>query len=104
MLRSADGAAGVVFLAVLLTRSGSLVPSGGVTVAVLTRLPVVEEGTVPVTVNRALLLAGKLTSASISPLPVAVPQLACAVAVQVQVNADSPAGSASCTRALVTSL
>ena len=78
-------------------------PSGGVTVAVLTSAPVVPAGTVPLTVKVALVPTGSVTSASMSPLPVGVPHDAPApLAVQVQVNPASAAGSASCTRALVT--
>ena len=49
--RSACGPAGLVSVASLLPGTGSVVPSGGVTVAVLTSAPVVPAGTVPVTLK-----------------------------------------------------
>src|SRR6187455_3470836 len=84
----------------MLPGTGSVSPGGGVTVAVLTIGSVVPAGTVPVTVNVALVPAGSVTSASMSPVPVGVAHDApAAFAVQVQPNPASGAGSASCTRA-----
>ena len=66
-------------------------------------MPVAADGTVPVTVKVALVPTGSVTSASMSPLPAGVPHDAPApLAVQVQLNPANGAGSASCTRALVT--
>src|SRR5205809_1098568 len=135
MARSACGPAGLVSVAWLLPGTGSVLPKGGLTVAVLiswpvvpagtvpltvkvawvptggvtTALlssgPVVPAGTVPLTVNVAWVPAGSVTSASMSPVPLGVPQLApTPLGVQVQANPASAAGSASCTRALVTLL
>jgi hypothetical protein len=71
--------------------------------AVLLNVPVVAAGTVPLTVNVVLVPTGNVTSASMLPLPAAVPHAAPApLGVQVQVNAASGAGNASCTRASVT--
>ena len=75
IVRSACGPTGLVSVPVLLPGTGSVVPGGGVTVALLSNVPVVPAGTVPVTLKVTWLPAGKLTRASISPLPLAVPQL-----------------------------
>ena len=72
---------------VLLPGTGSVTPSGGVTVAVLSSAPVVAAGTVPLTVKVALVPTGRVTSASMLPTPAAVPHAAPAqLAVQVQPN------------------
>src|SRR6187549_3290223 len=103
MLRSACDPAGLVSVALLLPPTGSVTPSGGVTVAVLTSAPVAPAGTVPLTVKVALVPTGNVTSASMLPVPAAVPHSAPApLAAHVQPNPASGAGSASCTRALVT--
>src|SRR5215470_8325880 len=103
MVRSACGPTGLVSVALLLPGTGSVTPAGGVTVAVLVSCPVVPAGTVPLTVNVALVPTGSVTSASMLPLPAAVPQFAPApLGVQVQVKPASGAGNASCTRALLT--
>src|SRR5262249_38315518 len=102
MVRSAWGPTGLVSAAVLLPGTGSVTPTGGATVAALVNAPVVSAGTVPVTVNVAWVPAGRVTSASILPVPDGVPQAAPALGVQVHVNPASGAGRASCTRALVT--
>src|SRR5215831_20146873 len=104
MVRSARGPAGLVSVAVLLPGTESVTPNGGVTVAVLVSDPMVLAGTVPVTANVAWVPAGSVTSASMLPVPALVPHAAAApLGVQVQVKPDSGAGSASCTRALLTS-
>src|SRR5262244_1710107 len=103
MPRSALGPAGLVSVALSLPGTGSVTPSGGVTVAVLVRAPVVLAGTVPLTVKVALVPTGSVTSASMLPLPAGVPHAAPApLAVQVQVKLASGAGSGSCTRAPTT--
>src|SRR5215831_5669056 len=103
MRRSACGPAALLSVALLLPGTGSVTPAGGVTVAVLVRVPVVAGGTVPLTVNVTLVPTDSVTSASMLPLPAPVPQLAPApLGVQVQVNPASGAGNASCTRAPVT--
>src|SRR5262245_13836439 len=100
MATSAAGAAGPVSVALMLPGTGSLVPSGGVTVTVLLSVPVAAAGTRPVTTKLALVPTGSVTRASMSPLPLAVPHAAPApLAVQVQVNPASGAGNTSCTRA-----
>src|SRR5262245_6613532 len=104
MVRSASGPTGLLSVAPLLPGTGSVTPGGGVTVAVLISAPVVPAGTVPLTVNVALVPAGNVTRASMFPVPEAVPHAAPgSVAEQVQPNPASGTGSASCTRASVTS-
>jgi len=71
--RSACAApAASVSVALLLPGTGSVTPTGGVTVAVLLNAPVVAAGTVPLTVNVAVVPTGSVTSASMLPLPAAV--------------------------------
>src|SRR5215831_8510300 len=104
MVRSACGPTGLLLVAPLFPGTGSVTPAGGVTVAVLVSAPVVFAGTVPLTVNVALVPAGSVTSASMFPVPEAVPHAApTPLARQLQVKAANGAGNASCTRALVTS-
>src|SRR5262252_4988076 len=104
MVRSACGPAALVSVALLLLGIGSAMPAGGVTVAVLVNVPVVADGTVPLTVNVALVPTGSVTSASMFPLPAGVPHCApVPLAAHVQVKLASGAGSTSCTCALVTS-
>src|SRR5262249_22179085 len=104
MVRSACGPAGLVLLALSLPGTESVTPAGGATVAVLVSDPVVLAGTVPVTVNVACVPTGSVTSASMLPMPDGVPHAAPApLGVQIQVNAASGAGNASCTCALVAS-
>src|SRR5262245_22666937 len=94
---------GLVSVALLLPATGSVTPTGGATVAVLVSGPVVAAGTVPVTVKVAWVPGDSVTSASMLPVPEAVPQLAPApLGVQVQVKPASGAGSASCTWASTT--
>src|SRR5262245_20135348 len=95
---------GLVLVSLSLPGTGSATPAGGVTVTVFTSSPVVSAGTVPVTVKVALVPAGSEISASMLPVPEALPQAAPApLGVHVQVNAASGAGRASCTRALIAS-
>ncbi len=90
--------------AALLPGTGSVTPVGAAIVAVFVSGPVVPPGTVPVTVKEAVAPTGRVTRASMSPLPLAVPQAPPAAPVQLHVKPLSAAGSASCTRAPVTSL
>ncbi len=101
--KSATRFASLVSVAWLLPGTGSLAPTGAATVAVLTSDPVVAPGTVPETVKVAVAPAGKVTSASMAPLPEAVLQLPSAE-VQVHVKPAAGTGSASCTRAPVAAL
>src|SRR6266536_1555534 len=98
--------AGLVSVAPLLPSVGSLVPLGGVTVAVLTNCPVVPLGTVPLRRKVAVPPLTRLTVVAMLPVPLAAPQLLGAVALHVQVNPApcSAAGSGSETTAPVTSL
>src|SRR5262249_7289853 len=101
--RSACAFDALLSVALLLPGTGSVTPSGGVTVTVLVSAPVVLAGTVPLTVNVTLVPAGSVTSASMLPVPEAVPHPApTPLGVQVQVKPASGAGNASCTRALLT--
>src|SRR5262245_37484687 len=94
---------GLVLVALLFPDTRSATPAGGVTVTVFTSSPVVSAGTVPVTVNVAVVPTGSVTSASMVPAPEAAPQLALTpLGVQVQLKPARGAGRASCTRALVT--
>src|SRR6266536_6594825 len=98
--------AGLVSVAPLLPSVGSLVPLGGVTVAVLTNCPVVPLGTVPLRLKVAVPPLTRLTVVAMLPVPLAAPHALGAVAEQVQVNPAplSAAGNGSLTVAPVTSL
>ncbi len=104
MPRSATGAAVVAVDAELFPGTGSLTAAGGVIVAVLARTPVAPEGTIPETVNVAVPPIGSVTSASMSPAPDPEPHEPPDAPAQVHVKPLTAAGSASCTRALTTSL
>ena len=82
-------------VAVLLPGVGSVVPAGGVTLAVLLRLPVAEAEMFAVTVNVAVAPFARLTVVLMSPVPLVTPQLAAGAHVQVALL--MPAGSASVT-------
>src|SRR5580658_6173724 len=100
MARSADGAGVTVTVDVLLVGLGSVVPAGGVTVAVFTRLPVSDANAVPVTVKTTELPAPAAmftVDARLLPLPVAV-------VLDVQVTPVSNAEIVSATLAPVTLL
>src|SRR5215468_1469357 len=106
MERSAVILAGLVSVAVLLVRVGSLVPVGGVTVAVLANWPVVPLGTVPLRVKVAELPLTRLTVVAMLPLPLPAAQAFGALTAQVQVK-PAPcraAGKGSETAAPTTSL
>src|SRR5262249_5519359 len=106
--RSATKLGVSVSVDVLFPGVGSVVPTGGVTVAVLTRLPVSEARLVPVTVNTTELPAPDAMStvaARLLPLPAPpLVKLAVPVVADVQATLVSPAGSVSATVAPVTLL
>src|SRR6266508_1796291 len=106
MAKSGRTLAGCWLVGVVLGVLGSVVPLGGVTVALLTNCPVVPLGTVPLSVKMALPPLTRLTVVAMLPVPLAAPHAFGAVAEQVQVN-PAPlraAGSGSETAAPVTSL
>ena len=76
MERLADGVSSVGSVARLLLVSGSRVPTGGPTVAVLLSKPVAAGRTVAVAVKVATPAAGRSTVVAMSPVPLAAPQLA----------------------------
>src|SRR6478752_7569784 len=106
MDRSALGVSVSVSVTLLSDGSGSVTPAGGLTVAVLARLPVAEGLTWTVKVKVTLALTGRLTVVARAPVPllgpVTVPPPLLAVAVQVA--AVTPAGRGSDTLAPVTAL
>src|SRR5438093_139126 len=108
MARSATGAGVSVSVELLLAGLLSVVPVGGVTVAVLTRLPVSDAWVVPLTVKMTELPApaAMLTTAlKLLPEPVApLVTLALPVVLEVHVTPVRPAGIASATDAPTTSL
>jgi hypothetical protein len=99
--RSATGVS--VLLSPLFALLGSDVPTGGVTVAVLTRLPVALAITVPVAVKVIVPPLATLTVALMSPVPEAG-QLEPALALQVHVTPVIVAGKLSITFAPFASL
>src|SRR5262245_44129391 len=106
MERSAVMLAGFVSVAVLLVSVGSLVPLGGVTVAVLANCPVVPLGTVPLRVKVAVPPLTRLTVVAMLPEPLGAAQLLGDGVLQVKVKpaAARAVGSGSETAAPVTSL
>src|SRR5215831_1316993 len=103
MARSAWAPAALLSVALSFPGTGSVTPAGGVTVAVLLSAPVVPAGTIPLTANVAWVPTGNVTSASMLPVPEALPHPAPApLAVHVQVKPASGAGNASWTCAFVT--
>src|SRR6266508_4528607 len=106
MAKSGRTLAGCWLVGVVLGVLGSVVPLGGVTVALLTNCPVVPLGTVPLRLKVAVPPLTRLTVVAMLPVPLAAPQLLGAVALHVQVNPApcSAAGSGSETAAPVTSL
>jgi len=94
-----------VSLSLLSPGTGSVVPEGGLTVAVFAKAPVVPDGMVPFTEKVAEVPDGRSTKASMSPVPEAVPQDAPEpLGVHVQANPESSGGSVSCTLDPVASL
>ena len=106
MVRSAWGVSVSVSVAVLLAGSGSVTPAGGVTVAVLLRVPVAEGLIWTVKVKVTLALTGRSTVVARVPVPLAGPVTVPPplLAVAVQVAAVTPAGKGSDTLAPVTAL
>src|SRR4051812_5919946 len=105
--RSACGAIVSVSVAELLPVLGSVVPAGGVTVAVFVSVPVAAGLSVPVTTMRTPLPACRFTvRLMLLPVPLGVPQLAFAplTLAQVQVTLVSAAGTVSVIATPVTSL
>lgn len=102
--KSATGASGLVTVPELLAGFESVVPAGGVTVAVLTSEPVALLETVAVSVNVAEPLANNVTVVLMLPVPLAAPQLEPAEAVQVHVALLNVFGKSSVTVALVATL
>src|SRR5262245_17868895 len=97
MARSAWGVSVSVSLALLLPGVGSVTPAGGLTLAVLTRVPVAEGLTRTVNVNVTLALTGRSTVVARVPIPsvgpVTLPLPLLAVAFQLA--EVTPAGSES---------
>src|SRR2546429_2813269 len=105
MARSATEVAGVmvsVSLALLFAMLGSVTPPGGITVAVLTRLPVALGEIVARTVYVSVAPTGRLTVSLMFPDPEAL-QLP-PLATQVQIALLIIAGNTSLTTAPITSL
>lgn len=93
-----------VSVAVLLPGVGSVVPAGGVIVAVLVSEPSASAATEAVKAKVAVPLGSSVTLAAILPVPLELPQLEPADAVQVQEALDKPVGNVSATSALVAAL
>src|SRR5262245_8556037 len=106
MDRSAWGVRLSVSVALSLVGLGSVTPAGGVTVAVLARMPVAEGSLSTVKMKVILPLTGRSTVVASAPAPlvgpVTVPPPLLAVAVQV--TPVTPAGTGSDTLAPVTAL
>src|SRR6476620_5569139 len=101
---SADGVSGTELVAVLLVRSPSTAPAGGVTVAVFTSRPVAFAAITPITVNVAWSPASSVTVVARLPAPDAAAQLDPGSAVQIHAGATSATGNRSLTLAAVTGL
>src|SRR4029077_11123860 len=95
-----------VSVPVLLAGVGSVTPAGGVTVAVLARVPVAEGSICTVKVKVTVALTGRSTVVARAPLPLLGPVTLPPplLAVSVQVAAVTPAGRGSDTLAPVTAL
>src|SRR5438552_1311540 len=108
MARSDTRDALSVSVALLLPETGSVVPTGTVTVAVLTRLPVVEDWAVPVTVKTtALPVPAAMLTVAARLLPEPLPPLlteAVPVVEEVQVTPVRVFGMMSATLAPTTLL
>src|SRR5438309_1058860 len=100
MLRSARAVSASVSVALLLVvsvlalfdRSGSTMPEGGATLAVLLSVPVADASIVAVAMNVTLPLGARSTVVSMSPLPLGEAQLDPTDAVHVQVAPDRASG------------
>jgi hypothetical protein len=100
--RSAVGTSVSVSVAESLPATGSVTPTGAVTVAVLTRLPVASGSTSAVSVYVADEPAGRSTTSAMSPVPAGA-HVAPAAPVHVHVTFDRMAGTTSSTDAPETS-
>ena len=97
MLKSLFGVTESVSVAALLVGFGSRIPLGTFRLAVLTRFPVASLERLALSLNTRLELAGKFTISDKLPEPLTAPQLAPALAAQVQVAADKVFGKGSST-------
>src|SRR5436309_2942924 len=106
MARSAWGVRLSLSVALLLAGLGSVTPAGGVTVAVLVKLPVAAGSICTVKVKVAVALTGRLAVVARAPLPLAGPVTLPPplLVLNVQLAAVTPAGRGSNTLAPVTAL
>src|SRR5262245_14606399 len=106
MDRSAWGVMASASLAALLAGLASATPAGGVTVAVLTRVPVTDGLIWFVKLKVTLALTGRSTVVASAPMPLLGPETLppLVLPVTVQVAAVTPAGNASATLGPVTAL
>src|SRR5262245_48144979 len=104
--RSAWGVRVLVSVSVLLPGSGSVAPGGGLTVAVLVRVPVAEGLTWTVKVKVTVAPTGRSTVVARAPTPLAGPVTLppSLLVVAVQLAAMTPAGRGSETLVPVTAL
>ena len=93
-----------VSVALLLPGTGSVVPTGGVTVAVFTNVPTAVDATLATTLKVAVPLTARLTVVLRLPVPLAALQLEPPVATQLQLALVMAAGKVSATVAPVTAL
>src|SRR5262245_762665 len=101
---SAEGVMAVVSVAVSSPGVGSVVPAGGVTLALLATVPMASGATVPVAMKVADAPAGRSTVVAMGPEPLAAPQAPPSEALHVHVRPVSTAGNVSLTEAPVTAL
>src|SRR5262245_34913261 len=99
---SASATIVVESVALLLPATGSVVPAGAVTVAVLVSVPVAVAATVPVAVKVADDPAARFTVVAMLPVPDGAPQLAPGPALHVQLTPPRSPGKLSATVAPVT--
>ena len=99
--RSAVGVIVVVSVSSLFAVSGSVVPVGAVTIAVLAIVPVADPTTLASTVKVTEPDGARSTVAEMSPLPAAVSQVPPVSSVHVHVTSASSAGIVSVTTASI---
>src|SRR5262245_59158332 len=106
MARSAWGVRVSVSLSLSLAGSGSVTPAGGLTVAILSRVPVAAGSTWTVKLKVTVALRGRSTVVARPPLPLVGPVTAPPplLVVAVQLAEVTPAGRGSDTPAPVTAL
>src|SRR5262245_63035595 len=106
MNRSARGVRVSVSLSLLLSGLGSVTPAGGLTVAVLTRVPVAEGSICTVKVKVTVALTGRSTVVARAPVPLDGPETLPPplLSVAVQIAVVTPAGRGSDMLAPVTAL